>query len=194
MTSPERDAGMRAPAHVPAPPSIDAPVISDGLTSGMAPEHVLALQRTSGNAATTRWLATARSAHTAPRPHATAAGGGRSGLPSGGTAVNRVGVVDPADAPELHVRQHRDPDARIVARPKFGDRVQVIKSFPGNWYYLSTTDGQLGYADQHFVRTHLPEPNAKLHLVKAGPDGFAIKSPRSTSGRPPTAARTCASS
>jgi Bacterial SH3 domain len=97
-----------------------------------------------------------------------------STLAGGGTAIDQVGVVAWSGDPQLRLRSSPSTDSRTITSMPFNTRVQVIKEFPGDWFYLSTTHGQIGYADKKHIKTNLPEPNAKLHSVAGGQDGFAV--------------------
>jgi hypothetical protein len=97
-------------------------------------------------------------------------------IPEGGTNVGRVGVVGWDGEPALRLRTTPDTDttANIITTLAFSARLQVIKSFPGDWYFVSTTTGDMGYVASQYVRTDLPEPNARLHRVAPGIPGTAI--------------------
>ncbi|MEZ4363305.1 MAG: DUF4157 domain-containing protein [Kofleriaceae bacterium] len=95
-------------------------------------------------------------------------------IPAGGVNINKVGVVAWDGAPALRLRSARSTGSKILAELLFNSRLQVIKEFPGQWYFVSTQSGLLGYVFKAHVKTNLPEPGAKLHKVKAGRSGFAI--------------------
>lgn len=96
-------------------------------------------------------------------------------IPAGGTPVGRVGIVAWDGQPELRLRSSPDTSAdNVIALLAFNTTLQVIKEFPGGWYFVSTQDGQLGYVAKVHVKTNLPEPKAKLHRVESGLPGFAI--------------------
>lgn len=101
---------------------------------------------------------------------------GGSGVPEGGEPVNQIGVVSWDDEPELRLRSAPDTSStdNIIASLPFGMRVHVIKRFPGDWFYVSTPAGQMGYVASMYIWTDLPEPNARLHRVQAGLPGTAI--------------------
>jgi Family of unknown function (DUF6861)/Pretoxin HINT domain len=173
-------------APQPAPlalPPVDA-TFATGLIGGVRPDHVLSLQRTSGNQATTRWLATARAATT---PYGALGMGWLArlqeagtladpGIPTGGIPVNKIGVVSWDRTPRLRLRHSPSTksDDNIVSQLEFNTRMQVLKSFPDDWYFVSTLDGRMGYAGSQYIKTDLPEPGAKLHRVEGGSKGYAI--------------------
>jgi hypothetical protein len=96
-------------------------------------------------------------------------------MPEGGEAVNAVGVVNWDGKPEVPLRSAPDTEGDNVLRSlPFNARVQVIKRFPGNWLFVSTEDGDVGYVFAARIWTHLPEPNATLHRVESGIPGTAI--------------------
>jgi len=147
------------------------------------------LQRLAGNAAVARSIATTepsldglgafalalRSTHQRPLP-VQRAGEAPTTIPTGGTDVNKPGVVNRDVAPELRLRATPDTagTANIVRTLPFNTHVQVVKSLPGDWLFVSTADGDLGYVASPYVSTRLPEPNASLHRVQGGVDGTAI--------------------
>lgn len=106
---------------------------------------------------------------------------GAAAVPTGGLLVNRPGIVAWAGDPELRLRTEpavADVDNIIRTLP-FNTRLTVIKEFPGDWYFVSTADGDLGYAAFRqsglpYIRTDLPEPTARLHKVESGVAGTAI--------------------
>ncbi|MET4023190.1 DUF6861 domain-containing protein [Bradyrhizobium sp. S3.2.12] len=96
-------------------------------------------------------------------------------IPAGGAQLDKVGIVAWDGSPGLRLRSTPNTvDDNVVANLGFNTHLQVIKAFPGSWYFVSTQDGQLGYAASDYIKTNLPEPNAKLHKVESGPPGFAI--------------------
>ena len=96
-------------------------------------------------------------------------------IPVGGTTVDKVGIVAWDGTPRLRLRATPSTfEDNVIADLAFNTHLQVIKSFPGKWCFVSTQDGQLGYVSQDYVKTNLPEPNAKLHRVESGMPGFAI--------------------
>lgn len=102
-----------------------------------------------------------------PRPTAT--------IPEGGQPVDRVGIVNWDGNTPLRLRSSRTTEAdNIVSRLQFNTHVQVIKQFPGDWYFVATEDGDLGYVASTYIWTDLPEPNAYLHRVESGVEGTAI--------------------
>ncbi len=114
----------------------------------------------------------AETGETAAPPAATPSVGA---IPAGGTSVGRVGIV--AWDGETPLRLRSTPDTvsvNLIAQLPFGMRLQVVKSFPGDWYFVSTANGLLGYVASTYVRTDLPEPNARLHRVQPGLPGTAI--------------------
>ncbi len=100
---------------------------------------------------------------------------GVGAIPSGGTQISRVGIVAWDGQPELRLRSSANTSAdNVITSLAFNTTLQVIKEFPGGWYFVSTQNGQLGYLAKAYVKTNLPEPNAKLHRVENGPPGYAI--------------------
>jgi hypothetical protein len=96
-------------------------------------------------------------------------------IPAGGTPVDKVGIVAWDGSPGLRLRSSaRTVEDNIISQLAFNTHLQVIKELPGKWYFVSTENGQLGYVARDYVKTNLPEPNAKLHRVEAGLPGFAI--------------------
>lgn len=96
-------------------------------------------------------------------------------IPTGGTPVNKVGIVAWDRSPPLRLRSSSNTAAdNVISLLAFKTHLQVIKEFPGKWYFVSTQDGQLGYVAKDYIKTNLPEPNATLHRVKDGRPGFAI--------------------
>lgn len=96
-------------------------------------------------------------------------------VPDGGVPVNRLGVVNWDREPKLRLRASASTTENNVIRElDFNSRVLVIKRFPGDWLFVSTEQGELGYVASAYVSTNLPEPNAKLHRVEAGLGGTAI--------------------
>jgi len=96
-------------------------------------------------------------------------------IPTGGTSINKVGIVAWDASPPLRLRSSPNTAAdNVISQLAFKTHLQVIKEFPGKWYFVSTQDGQLGYVAKDYVKTNLPEPNATLHRVEAGLPGFAI--------------------
>ncbi|GAB3416716.1 SH3 domain-containing protein [Flindersiella endophytica] len=96
-------------------------------------------------------------------------------VPPGGDNVGKPGATS-ADQPELHLRTAPDTndEQNVIRRLPFDTKVQVLKKFPGNWYFVSTRSGEMGYAGSDHVRTGAPEPGAKLHKVEPGIPGTAI--------------------
>jgi len=96
-------------------------------------------------------------------------------IPAGGQAVDEIGIVNRDRPPELRLRAAPDTATGEVLRTlPFNTHVQVIKKMPGNWYFVSTEDGDLGYVDAEYIWTTLPEPNATLHRVESAVSGTAI--------------------
>ncbi|MCM3662161.1 SH3 domain-containing protein [Georgenia satyanarayanai] len=96
-------------------------------------------------------------------------------IPDGGEAVGAVGVVNRDEAPEVRLRATPDTEADNVVRGlPFDTHVQVVKQFPGDWYFVATPDGDLGYVARVYVWTQLPDPQAHLHRVASGVAGTAI--------------------
>jgi phosphate/sulfate permease len=146
--------------------------------SRLSPAQVLALQSVAGNRAASLYIARTRSALTRfPSPAPTAVKQPLTTIPAGGNPVDQIGVVGWDGTPKLAL--HSSPDdtrQNILTFFDFGTRLQVIKSFPGaGWYYVSTSDGLTGYTKSAHVLTDLPEPGARLHVVKSGKPGYAIE-------------------
>lgn len=100
-------------------------------------------------------------------------------IPAGGESVNQLGIVIYDGTPQLRLRgSPSTTDDNIVGSLPFNTRVQVIKRFPGDWLFVSTSDGRMGYCAATWVWSGpehpLPEPNARLHRVDAGAAGTAI--------------------
>lgn len=114
-------------------------------------------------------------------------------VPAGGTRVGKVGVVAWQGPPELRLRTDPDTstDDNIITTLPFNSRLQVLKSFSGDWDFVLTSSGEFGYAAETgaaaaasvampgvryspYIRTDLPEPTARLHVVQAGVSGTAI--------------------
>ena len=101
---------------------------------------------------------------------------GPGAIPEGGEDVGRVGLVAWDGQPELRLRSAPDtssPDNIIGSLP-FNSRIQVVKRFPDDWYFVSTTGGALGYVAASYVWLDLPEPMARVHRVESGVSGTAI--------------------
>ncbi len=88
-----------------------------------------------------------------------------------GTPVNRVGVVN---SPYVNLRTDRSTDSAILKRLPFNTRVQVIHEYPGDWYSISSENGDMGFVARSYISTDLPEPTARLHQVEGGERGYAI--------------------
>ncbi len=98
-----------------------------------------------------------------------------STVPEGGTNVNQVGIVNWYQSPQLKLRATPSTDEEnIIGYLEFNTRAQVLKEFPGGWYFVSLENGQMGYTAKSYISTNLPEPNANLHLVESGANGTAI--------------------
>jgi hypothetical protein len=94
--------------------------------------------------------------------------------------VHQLGIVAWDRAPQLRLRSspNTEGDGNILGNLAFNTLIQVMKLLPGDWLYVSTRDGRVGYvAAQHvwFGPVHsLPEPEARVHRVAAGTPGTAI--------------------
>jgi hypothetical protein len=127
-------------------------------------------------------IETRRRAFTSPTQTAavasTSGGRGRTAatsIPEGGEPVGRVGLINRDREPEVRLRSSPDTNADNILRTlPFSTTVQVIKRFPGDWFFVSTTTGDLGYVASMYVSIDLPEPNARLHRVASGVSGTAI--------------------
>jgi hypothetical protein len=100
-------------------------------------------------------------------------------IPPGGEAVNQIGVVAWDQSPALRLRTSPSTDGENVAGDlTFNTHLQVIKRFPGDWLFVSATNGNLGYVGAKYVWSApehpVPEPNARLHRVAGGAQGAAI--------------------
>ena len=97
-------------------------------------------------------------------------------IPEGGTAVGRMGVVSWDGQPPLRLRTTPDAStpSNITTELKFSERVLVIKMYPGDWFLVSTSSGDMGFAYSKHIAMDLPEPNARLHRVEPGVQGTAI--------------------
>ena len=98
------------------------------------------------------------------------------GIPGDGNEVNQIGIASWSGSPALRLRSSADSKStsNVIGSLAFNTTVMVIKSFDGGWYYVSTEDGRMGYVASIYIKTNLPEPNAKLHKVEAGLGGTAI--------------------
>jgi hypothetical protein len=116
-------------------------------------------------------------------------------IPQGGAPVNRVGIINWDGSPQVRLRSAPDTQGdNIIAHLPFNTQVQVLKRFPGGWYFVSTPDGRMGYVAEAYVWTRLPEPNARLHRVESGRGAeppWPLPS-ATTASTPTTGARTCA--
>jgi hypothetical protein len=94
-------------------------------------------------------------------------------IPPGGTNINKIGIVYKEDGANL--RAEPDPGKNPIDLLPFNMKVYIIKSFPGDWYYVSTLDsGKTGYIDAKRIWTHLPEPNSKLYKIQSSEDALTI--------------------
>lgn len=100
-------------------------------------------------------------------------------IPEGGESVNEIGIVMHDGAPPLRLRgSPSTTDDNTIGSLPFNTRVQIIKRFPGDWLFVSTSNGRMGYCAATYVWSApehlLPEPDARLHRVGAGTEGTAI--------------------
>jgi uncharacterized membrane protein YgcG len=96
-------------------------------------------------------------------------------IPEGGSRMDKPGLVSWRGEPRLRLRSSPDTESNnIIGSLSYNQHIQVIKEFPGDWYFISTRDGQLGYAWSVHIKSNLPEPNAFLHRVESGVSGSAI--------------------
>lgn len=95
-------------------------------------------------------------------------------IPEGGETINKVGIVAWDSDPQLRLRAEPDTNSRVITHLPFSSRLQIIKRFPGDWYFVATANGDLGYAAANYIWQDLPEPNANLHRVESGVSGTAI--------------------
>jgi hypothetical protein len=96
-------------------------------------------------------------------------------LPRDGRTIGALGLVAWDGSPPLRLRASpgTEHDNVIGALP-WNTRVQVIREFPGDWYFVATLDGRIGYVAKTYIKTPLPEPGALLHRVEPGIAGNAI--------------------
>lgn len=121
-------------------------------------------------AATPAWQLVERSSRRKETPSAAS-----TQLQGGGELINRIGIIAWDGTPAVRLRSSPSTDAdNVIASLGFNTRVQVIERVPGDWYFVSTQQGALGYVASAYVKTNLPEPNASLHRVEAGRSGYAI--------------------
>jgi flagellar biosynthesis GTPase FlhF len=170
--------GPEVGAAIPDSPLLAVSAARAGRLADVRPAHVLALQARAGNRAVGRHLDHGTRPTTlmrAPTAEAEPAAP-PAGIPEGGVSVDKIGVVEWDRAPELRLRSSPDTttDTNIIGSLPFATRLQIIKRFPGKWYFISTTDGRTGYCGSEYVRTDLPEPGARRHKVRSGLHGFAI--------------------
>lgn len=97
-------------------------------------------------------------------------------IPEGGESINTGGIITRDQSPNVRLRSSPETqaDSNIIRTLPFNTHVQVIKRFPGDWFFVSTPTGDLGYVASAYVKTNLPEPNARLHRVEPGISGTAI--------------------
>ncbi|MCD4724437.1 MAG: DUF4157 domain-containing protein [Bacteroidales bacterium] len=96
------------------------------------------------------------------------------GIPEGGVEVGKIGIVNWNGDPKLRLRSSPDTESNNIGSLAFNTTVYVAKSFSGDWYYITTENGEMGYVAKTYIWTHLPEPNSKLHKVESGVKGTAI--------------------
>lgn len=100
---------------------------------------------------------------------------GEETIPKGGTDIGAVGIVNWDGEPKVRLRSSASTSAdNQIGSLDFNTTLYVVKSFPGDWYFVTTEDGQMGYVFSSYVWMNLPEPNAKLHKVEGGVSGTAI--------------------
>jgi hypothetical protein len=101
---------------------------------------------------------------------------GADTIPAGGEAFKKSGLVSWQGSPELRLRTYPDTkdQTNLITTLPFNAHLQVVKRFPGDWYFVSAPDGSMGYAGSQYIRTDAPEPLAQLHKVEAGVPGTAI--------------------
>lgn len=100
-------------------------------------------------------------------------------IPPGGEIIEQVGIVAWDHSPELRLRATPSTTGdNVLGRLLFNTHLQVIKRFPGDWLFVSTRDGRMGYVAASYIwfgpEHALPEPTARLHRVEAGVPGTAI--------------------
>jgi len=96
-------------------------------------------------------------------------------VPEGGVDIRKVGVIAWDGQPRIRLRASDSTQAdNVIGELSFNTQLEVLKRFPGDWYFVSTRDGKLGYVAAAHVRTDLPEPNADLHRVEQGQSAIAI--------------------
>ena len=98
--------------------------------------------------------------------------GGASELNKPGTDIGKIGIVYKQDGANFRLK----PDGTLKAEKllPFNETFVVTKEVSGGWYMVVLADGTIGYVAKSRVWTHLPEPNAKLHLVKSGETAQSI--------------------
>ncbi|HBF36150.1 MAG TPA: hypothetical protein DDW50_02390 [Firmicutes bacterium] len=85
-------------------------------------------------------------------------------VPAEGKVINEIGVV----ALEANLRSAPTTTGRPGQLLKLNTRVQIIKEINGGWYYISTEEGNTGYAASYLIKKGIPEPGSKLHKVENG--------------------------
>lgn len=90
-----------------------------------------------------------------------------------GVDILKSGVVYQAD-PYLSLRQAPTSDTKIVSKLYFNTRVFVNKELPGNWFFVSTENGIVGYIPSWTVMLDPPEPMALLYKIKQGESAIGI--------------------
>ncbi len=60
-----------------------------------------------------------------------------------------------------------------MRRLAFNTRV-FVDSLEYGRYFVTTSDGHFGYVAATHIKTNLPEPDAKIHWIKAGETALSI--------------------
>ena len=182
----QRHAGNRAVAHLllqrSATDSTITSSYAESLTDAALREQIAAAERalahSPGDAELLRPNLTVLHAEESRRGLAQTPAGpipAPTTIPEGGDAVGKVGVVNRDEPPEVRLRATPDTAAdNIVRSLPFDTHVHVIKRFPGDWSFVSTPDGDLGYVASTYLWSTLPDPQAHLHRVTSGASGSAI--------------------
>jgi hypothetical protein len=96
-------------------------------------------------------------------------------IPNVGVRVDRVGIINRDRMPEVRMRSAPDTSGdNVITTLPFNTHVQVIRQLPGDWSFVATPAGEMGYVASEYIWTNLPEPNARLHRVQSGIPGTAI--------------------
>jgi hypothetical protein len=128
---------------------------------------VLDLQRSAGNAAVARMLAAPAAGRVLARR--------RAGGPARERREQRVeGVIWSEDG--WNLRRGRSAKSAKVAHLRHGARIFVVDrhSGDGSWSKVTTPRGLEGYVAENVVKTDLPCPGARIHVVRSGETALGI--------------------